>query len=167
MSAKYSLCVWAAALALPWTIQAQEGAKKLPEFSLKDPAGQTFTHKSVSKKGVVLVVTAPILKEASNQEEWSKYLEETKGDSKAKLVFLEDMEPSAFKGMARKEMKKEYTTGQETILLLDEDGEVRQKLGVREKKTMILVYNKKRKLIHIEAGRPSRDAAAAIWKALD
>ena len=142
-------------------------AQRLPKFSLQDPAGMTFTQKSVGKKGVVLVVTAPTMKESAAQEKWSKYLESAKGSAKAKLVFIEDMMVSAFKLQARNEMRKDYEPGQETIVLLDEDGSTRRKLNAPEKKTVVLVYDKKGRLLHAETGPPSAEAAAAIWKKFD
>ncbi len=138
-------------------------AKKLPSFSLKDPAGKTFSDKEVSKNGLVLVVTAPILKNKDAQEGWEKFLNKDKGGSKAKLVFLEDMGPSAFKGKAKKEMKKEYKAGGEPILLIDNDSKTRKSLKVPEKKTVVLVYDGDGKLVHTEEGNPSAEAAKKIW----
>jgi hypothetical protein len=139
-------------------------AKKIPNFSLKDPVGKAFTNKDLSKDGLVLVVTAPILKNKSAQEGWSDQLMKAKGSSKAKLVLLEDMQPSAFKGKAKNEMEKEYEPGKEPILLIDNSGETRKDLKVPEKETVVLVYDNDGKLVYSETGKPSTDAAKKIWE---
>ncbi len=112
----------------------------------------------------MLVVTAPILKNKSAQEGWDKYLLKAKAGSKAKLVLLEDMQPSFFKGKAIREMKKDYKFGKEPILLLDKNGEIRQALKVPEKKTVILVYNGSGKLVYSVTDKPSAEVAETIWK---
>ncbi|WP_347275520.1 hypothetical protein [Candidatus Kuenenia sp.] len=139
-------------------------AQTLPDFSLNDPNGNTFTNESISKDGIVLVVTAPILKNKSAQEKWNKYLLKAKAGSKAKLAFMEDMQPSLFKGVAIKGMKKDYKFGKEPILLIDNDGEIRRALKVPKGKTIILVYDRDGKLVHLEAGKPSAQAAETMWK---
>lgn len=135
---------------------------QLPAFSLQDPAGKIFTQKDFAH-GIVLVVTAPILANESYQRGWSDILVKTKGTSKARVVFVEDMTPSYFKKIALNSMKKEYEPGKDPILLIDHDGELRKNLRVEEKKTIVLVYNKNGKLIYSETGRPSDERARAIW----
>ena len=110
---------------------ATASAKKIPGFSLKDPDGHVFTSKGLLKDGLVLVVTAPIMKNKGAQEGWEKYLSKARSGSKAKWVYLEDMTPSFFKNIALKRMKKDYTFGKEPILLIDKSGEVRRSLGVQ------------------------------------
>ncbi len=139
-------------------------AQKLPSFSLKDLGGKTFTDKSLTKKGLVLVVTAPILKNKGAQEGWDNYLSKARSGSKAKWVYLEDLQPSSFKGAAMKGMKKDFKSGNEPILLVDKEGKLRRTLGVDEKKTVVLVYDHNGKLVHSETGKPSAKAAEAIWK---
>ncbi|MDO8462286.1 MAG: hypothetical protein Q7S98_05445 [Deltaproteobacteria bacterium] len=157
-------------LIVTYTILAKEEpsselfAKKLPAFSLQDPFGNTFTNKSFSKDGLVLVVTAPILKNRSAQKKWSQYLLKAKAGSKAKLVYLEDMQPSFFKGKAMRGMRKDYEFGKEPILLIDSRGEIRSSLKVPQKKTVVLVYDDNGKLIYSETGKPSVEAAEMIWE---
>lgn len=139
-------------------------AQRLPKFSLQDPDGNTFTNESFSKDGLVLVVTAPILKNKSAQEGWNRHLLKAKTGSKAKLVYLEDMQPSFFKGKAIRGMKKDYKFGKEPILLIDNSGKIRLALKVPEKKTVVLVYNGDGKLVYSETNKPSAEAAGTIWK---
>lgn len=136
---------------------------KIPQFSLKDPAGKTHSTDTIIKEGSVIVVTAPILSNQGAQEGWSDQLLKAKGSNKASLVFLEDMEPSNFKGKALKEMKKEYKPGQPPILLIDEKGDVREKMGVEKKKTVVLVYDSDGKLVHRVDAKPSANLAKQIW----
>lgn len=146
-----------------WVLARDDSSQKLPQFSLKDPAGKTHTQEELAKNGLVLVVTAPILSNKEEQEGWSKYLVETKS-GKAKLALLEDMTPSYFKDKALSQMKKEYKPGEEPILLIDHNGEVRKKLGVPEKETVVLVFDKKGKQIYQEKGKPSASLAKRIWQ---
>lgn len=139
-------------------------AQTLPNFSLKDPVEKTFTKAGLSKNGLVLVVTAPILSDESAQKGWDRYLSKAKAGSKAKWVYIEDMQPSLFKGQAMSGMKKDYVSGRQPILLLDTDGKLRRALGVSEKSTVVLVYDGNGKLIHSETGQPSSKAAEAVWK---
>lgn len=139
-------------------------AQKLPEFSLQDPSGKTFTDKNFSKNGLVLVVTSPILQNKKAQEDWNKYLSKAKSGSKAKWVYLEDLQPSFFKNKAIEGMKKGYEPGKEPILLIDRDGKIRRKLKVFEKKTVVLVYDGDDKLVYSETGKPSAQVAKTIWE---
>lgn len=145
-------------------MHSSEFAQILPDFSLKDPVGKVFTKADVYKNGLVLVVTAPILKNKDAQERWNKYLLDAKAGSKGRFVILEDMKPSLFKGMALKGMKKDYISGREPILLIDVDGQVRAALKVAEKQTVVLVYDKSGKLVYAEKGKPTAAVASSMWK---
>ncbi|OHD70802.1 MAG: hypothetical protein A2W19_07715 [Spirochaetes bacterium RBG_16_49_21] len=117
--------------------------KDLPEFSLKDPRGKAFTRKDILKNGAVFVVTAPILSNKKEQEDWAKYLKAMKHRNKGRLIFLQDMSPSSFKGKALSEMKRKSDPGIDPLLLIDPKGEMRRKLGVEKEDTIVLVYDKK------------------------
>ncbi len=150
-----------------WTSEKEPAytGKELPEFSLKDPRGKVFTKKDIISNGAVFVVTAPILSNKKEQEDWAKYLKSTK-KGKGRLIFLQDMSPSSFKGMALKEMKNKSDPGKDPLLLIDSNGEMRSKLGVKKEDTMVLVYDKKGRLVHEERGKPSQKSASKIWKSL-
>jgi hypothetical protein len=139
-------------------------AQELPDFSLADPDGIKHTKKSVLKNGVVLVVTAPILSQSDEQEDWAKLLADSRSGAKAQLIFLEDMQPSNFKGVARSKMKQQFKPGQALLILLDEKGKLRRALKVTEEDTVVLVYDKHGTLIHAESGKPSAERASAVWK---
>lgn len=147
--------------------QKKSYAQTLPDFSLKDPAGKKQTKSAVAKKGVLVVVTAPILSNKDEQEGWSKYLTETKKGHEGHIVFLEDMNPSSFKGKALNAMKKDYEPGKDPILLVDQKGSLRKKLKVPEKKTVVLAYNKEGKLVASEEGKPNAESAAELWKKIN
>lgn len=141
-------------------------ADTLPEFSLKDAAGKEHSSKALAQNGLVLVVTAPIKSNKNVQRGWSQQLREAKGSKEAKWAFLEDMTPSNFKKIALRRMKKAYKPGHEPILLIDSNGDIRQKLGVKPKETVVLVYDQNQKLIASETGAPTAAAAQKIWGAL-
>ncbi len=139
-------------------------AQTLPEFTLNDPNNKPITKTDLAKDGLVLVVTAPILANQTAQEGWAKALQDTRGNSKVKFAYLQDMHPSNFKDTARSRMREEYAPERGPILILDETGAVRQQLQVKEEKTVVLVYDPAGKLIYVEDGDPSNDRAKMIWK---
>ncbi len=155
---------------LPLAASAQQGdggyAKKLPAFTLKDPMDNAFTSKELARRGMVLVVTAPIQRNEGAQKGWDEQLRNAKSTCRGKLVFLEDMTPSDFKSIAIGFMKRDYTPGAEPILLLDHDGKIRESLNVEVKKTVVLVYNSRRRLVYADAGPPSAASAQKIWSFL-
>jgi len=152
-----------------WTSEkkAAHTGKDLPEFSLKDPGGKAFTRKDILNNGAVFVVTAPILSNKKEQEDWAKYLKAAKHKGKGRLIFLQDMSPSSFKGKALSEMKKQSDPGKDPLLLIDPKGEMRRKLGVEKEDTIVLVYDKKGRRVHEEKGKPSQKSAFQIWKSLE
>jgi hypothetical protein len=147
--------------------KAAHAGKTLPKFSLKDPRGKAFTRKDVLKNGAVFVVTAPLLNNKKYQEDWAKYLKATKHKAKGRLIFLQDMSPSSFKEEALSEMKKRYVPGKDPLLLIDPRGDMRKKLGVNKKATIVLVYDKKGRRVYVERGKPGRKSAFEIWKSLE
>lgn len=138
----------------------------LPKFSLKDPAGRTFTEKDFSNDGVIVVVTAPILSCEDTQREWDRLFDKARPGKKGRVLFVEDMSPSMFKKKALQAMKKEYEPGKEPILLIDPQGKLRKQLGVKLKETAVLVYDRDGKLVHNECSKPSQQGAYEIWKAI-
>ena len=136
---------------------------KLPAFSLEDPLGKMHTSKEVVKNGLVLVVTAPTLHNSGAQNNWSTFLLETMPNHNLTLVFLEDMDPSSFKGTALKEMKKDFKENEPPLLLIDNTGNLRKKLGVEKNETWVLVYNKDAELLFTEKSKPTKALAQTIW----
>ncbi|MDO8526119.1 MAG: hypothetical protein Q7T03_00355 [Deltaproteobacteria bacterium] len=157
-----SISRWIAVLFLVCPVELFAFQQMLPDFSLKDPANKTFTKKDVLAEGAVFVVTAPIMRNQKAQEGWEKYLSGKKS-GKGKLILLEDMSPSMFKKTALKRMKEEYEPGKEPILLIDPKGQLREKLGVKKKETVVLVYNKDGKLVFNTTEKPSAKGADKIW----
>ena len=146
---------------------AKHSGRDLPEFKLKDPRGKAYSRKDILADGVVLVVTAPILSNKSDQEAWAKYLKTAKRRNKGLLVFLEDMSPSSFKGTALSGMRKQSEAGEEPLLLIDPEGGLRKKLGVERKDTVVLAYDREGRLSREEKGKPTQASASRIWKSLE
>ncbi len=147
----------------PKTVHA---GKDLPEFLLKDPRGRAFTRKTILANGAVFVVTAPILSNKEKQENWAKYLKATKQMCKGRLIFLQDMSPCSFQEMALNEMKKQSDPRKDPLLLIDPNGEMRRKLGVKKEATIVLAYDKNGKRVHVERGGPNQGSASRIWRSL-
>ncbi len=139
----------------------------LPEFSLKDPQGKTYSREDIIKNGAVFVITAPTLKNKKDQEEWAKYLTKAKHSCKGRLIFIQDMSPSSFKGIALNEMKKKSNPDKEPLLLIDPKGDTRSKLGVKKDSTIVMAYNKEGIRVHEGREKPSYKSASQVWKSLD
>ncbi len=68
------------------------------------------------------------------------------------LVLFEDMAHAGmFKGVARSDLKKQFTKGSRPLVVLDETGSIFTKYGVPRDKTEILIYDKKGVLRDVEA----------------
>jgi hypothetical protein len=144
------------------SVSAWAQPKALLNFTLPDPDGGMHNSKTLAKNGMVLVVTAPTLHDKGAQEGWSTCLPGAmpKGGM---LVFIEDMSVSAWKSVARNDMRKDWKPGVPPMLLLDESGGVRKELGVAADATVVLVYDKSGSLVYSYSGGPSAAAAATIW----
>jgi len=145
----------------PSLTQAQPS--QLPTFNLPDPQGKMHSSEILAVNGLVAIVSAPILKDKSAQEGWSKDLAAAKGNNPANLILLEDISASSFKGIAKSEMKKDWKPGTLPIILEDNTGKVHSAFGVGKDQTKVFVYNKEGKLIYSFGGNPSPAAAKTIW----
>jgi hypothetical protein len=145
--------------------KASAGAS-LPQFVLADPDGRKHASSELLKGGLVMVVTAPTYHTEKAQRAWGDLLPAAQPKGKGRLVFLEDMTASSFKGTAKKEMRKEFQEGVPPLLLLDEDGHVRTALGVPKDETWILAFAAGGQQRLVEKGAPSADAAKRLWAAV-
>lgn len=136
---------------------------QIPTFSLQDPLGKTWSSSGLIAKGLVIVLTAPILHDSGAQKGWNHYLPPAMPKGGQKLVFLENLSASDWKSTATKDMRKEYTPGTVPILLVDKTGNVANSFGATPKNTVVLVYDKKGKLLYSFGGAPSAAGAKTIW----
>ena len=143
-----------------------KGSASLPQFVLADPNGKKHASSELLKGGLVLVVTAPTYHTEKAQRAWGDLLPAAKPKGKGRLVFLEDMTASSFKGTARKQMRKEFQEGMPPLLLLDEDGHVRTALGAPKDETWILAFDAGGQQRLVEKGAPSAAAARRLWAAV-
>jgi len=145
------------------TAQAQS---KLPDFSLLDPQGGSHSSAELLGKGLVVLVTAPTLHEKDAQVGWIKLLIAAKGSNKGNFVLIEDITASAFKGIARGDMKKDWKPGDIPLLLIDETGKTREAFGMAKDTTKVFVYDKGGNLIYSESSPPSAALAKSVWDKL-
>src|SRR5277367_884850 len=124
-------------------LQAETVTMYLPEGNyathigtrpIADPSGTTHTRKEIAGKVVVGIFTAPNMSQGDVQEKWANLLanqSDTKISDDVALFLVEDMSQAGmFKGIARGDMKKEFTPNSRPFLILDEDGSVLKKFGV-------------------------------------
>lgn len=122
-------------------------ASDLPEFSAKDPAGAVHTQKELLERGAVVLITIPNAKHGGFQSVWKNHLKKQIPPGGPRLVMVEDMSQSNVRGKAEKSMKEKYKPGQETLLLVDEDGSLRKALNTPADETVVQVYDKTGKLL--------------------
>jgi hypothetical protein len=137
----------------------------MPQFILADPDGNKHPNSELEKAGLVLVVSAPTYHAQKAQRSWGALLPAAKPKGKERLVFLEDLTASSFKGIARNQMRKEFKGGVPPLLLLDEDGRVRTGLGVPKGETWVLAFDSRGQRQLVEKGPPSAAAAKRLWAA--
>lgn len=139
---------------------SNQPAAALPAFELADPTGAKHTQAEIAERGAVVIVTIPNVKHAPIQDRWARML--TSGGWKKegpKLVFIEDISQSAVKEKSLENLKRRFVPGKNPLILIDETGAVRAKFGIMDDETVILVYDKKGKLVHFVEGTPDEDLA--------
>jgi hypothetical protein len=116
-------------------------------------------------RGVILVVTAPTVDQEKAQRGWDEALIAARpASAAARVVFLEDLSQSWFKGVARAAMRKDFVPGREPLLLIDEDGAARESLGVGKGATVVLVFDARGALVATHDEAPSAPAATRCWQ---
>jgi len=145
-------------------IQAQPST--FPSFNLPDPQGGMHSSAQLLAHGVVAIVSAPTLHDKSAQQGWASALVATKGSNPGSLILIEDMQASAFKGMAQSEMKKDWHPGVLPILLEDNTGKVHGAFGIGKDETKVFVFDKSGKMVYSTAMPPSEAAAKTVWSKL-
>jgi hypothetical protein len=143
-------------------------ASDLPEFSVKDPSGAVHTQKELLERGAVVLITIPNAKHGDFQTVWKNHLKKQITDGGPRLVMVEDMSQSNVRDKAEKSMKEKFKPGQETLLLVDDDGSLRKALNAPADETVVQVYDKNGKLLQ-QVTSPSTadeivDAAKALGK---
>lgn len=141
-------------------------ARELPRFALRDPFGERHESERVAERGLIVVVTAPTFKNRKAQVGWAEHLLKSRPEGNEALVFLEDMSASWFDERAREEMRKEDDPDEPPLLLLDEDGALRKRLGAKKGETVVLVYGADHELRRVEREKPTRARAERLWEAL-
>ncbi len=142
-------------------------ARELPRFALRDPFGERHQSERVAEHGLIVVVTAPTFKNRKAQVGWAEHLLKTRPEGNEALVFLQDMSASWFDERAREEMREEDDPDEPPLLLLDEEGELRKRMGAKKGETVVLVYGADHQLRRVEREDPSRARAEQLWDALE
>jgi hypothetical protein len=138
---------------------------QLPDRTLEAPDGRRHSTVALAARGAVFVVAPATLSSVDDQRDWGTHLDATRSGPAA-LVFVEDLGPSWFEDTVKEEMRKQYVSGGRVVMLLDEEGALREALGVPEGDVVVLVYSAERRLLKTIPGPPTREAAASAWAAL-
>jgi hypothetical protein len=135
--------------------------RQLGNGSLDDPSGAAHTRRDANGEVIVAIFSIPNMSQGSYQEKWADLLAHHPGTKLPKSVFLvlfEDMAHAGmFKGIARSDLKQQFTKGSRPLVVLDETGAIFEKYGVPRDKTEILIYDKKGALRDVEADLSDSD----------
>jgi hypothetical protein len=141
--------------AVEMQIPAGDYTRQLGNGSLDDPSGVPHTRREAAGQVIVAIFSIPNMSQGSYQEKWSNLLadqSDTKLPKSEFLVLFEDMAHAGlFEGIARSDLKKQFTKGSRPLVVLDETGAIFKKYGVPRDKTEILIYDKKGVLRDVEA----------------
>jgi len=163
-----SACVHAETVAM--NLPPGNYATHIGTRSIADPSGATHAKKEIANKVVVGIFTAPNMSQGDTQEKWANLLANesaTKISDEVALFLVEDMSQAGmFKGIARSDMKKEFTPKSRPFLILDEDGSVLKKFGVATGRTEILIYDKRGTLRDVENDLADQDKTIHRIKAI-
>jgi hypothetical protein len=136
--------------------------RQLGNGSLNDPSGAAHTRREASGQVIVAIFSIPNMSQGSYQEKWADLLAQqpgTKVPASVFLVLFENMSQAGmFKGIARSDMKKQFTKGSRPLVVLDETGAIFKKYGVPPDKTEIVIYDKKGALRDVEQDLSDTDA---------
>jgi hypothetical protein len=144
---------------------AKEDPDAIPEFSLKDPLG--VEHKGASlygSSGMLVMITVPNLTQYERQQRWEKWVAKQKWPEQnaPQRVLIEDLsQQEMFKERARALMKDKFEPKGDLMLLVDEDGAVRRKLGVNVNETVILLIDSNGHIVHCESDDVEPDRVSA------
>jgi hypothetical protein len=137
-------------------------AHQIGNGSLADPSGAAHTRRDAANQVIVAIFSIPNMSQGSYQEKWADLLAhqpETKLPNSVFLVLFENMaQAGMFKGIARSDMKEQFTKGSRPLVVLDETGAIFKKYGVPPDKTEILIYDKKGTLRDVEQNLADQDA---------
>lgn len=135
-------------------IPSGDYTRQLGNGSLDDPSGVAHTRQDAKNQVIVAIFSIPNMSQGGYQEKWANLLghqADTKLPNSVFLVLFEDMAHAGmFKGIARSDMKEQFTKGSRPLVVLDETGNIFKKYGVPSDKTEILVYDKKGALRDVE-----------------
>jgi hypothetical protein len=145
----------------PMQIPPGDYTQQLGNGSLDDPSGAAHTRRDATGKVIVAIFSIPNMSQGGYQEKWANLLAHQAGTKLPNSVFLVLFENMAqagmFKGIARSDMKDQFTKGSRPLVVLDETGDIFKKYGVPTDKTEILIYDKKGKLRDVEQNLGDQD----------
>ena len=135
------------------------------QFTLKDPHGTTISSESIYKAtGMLVMVSVPNLTQYERQKKWERYMKGQRWPQQCapQRVLIEDLsQQQTYKEKARFMMKQAYKPGGDTVVLVDEDGDVRRQLGVQNNETVIVLVDTKGRVLHVESDDVEPDQEAA------
>jgi hypothetical protein len=157
-----------AAKAVDMQIPPGDYTRQLGNGSLDDPSGAPHTRREAAGQVIVAIFSIPNMSQGSYQEKWSNLLADQSDTKLPKSVFLvlfEDMAHAGlFEGIARSDLKKQFTKGSRPLVVLDETGAIFKKYGVPRDKTEILIYDKKGVLRDVEADLSESDSEKTVTR---
>ncbi len=136
-----------------------------PEFTLKDPLGKDYSSEALFKDtGMLVMITVPTLTQYERQKRWEKLVSRHHWPEHGapQRVLIEDMsQQTMYKEKARGMMRACYKPGGDTVVLIDESGDVRRAFNMMNDETMVLLCDAKGRILHIEPDEVEPDETVA------
>jgi hypothetical protein len=148
--------------------EASSYRASIPVGSLRDPHTILHSFNGNLTRPVVAIFSIPTMSQGGIQERWAEALADdpkTRLPDSVGLYLVEDM-VTGMREVARKQMKKQYKSGQRPVVLLDEDSAIREKFGIPKGKTCVLVYSRQNRLVLAVEGKPTPEAVGKVRAAI-
>jgi len=129
-------------------------AKKMGNNAVEDPSGAMHTKQEVKGKVAVAIFITPNLSEGVKRR-WAYLLADkpsTRLPHSVALVMIQNIAAAGgFKKMPKDASKTDFIRGERPYTVLDYSGKVFKRFGITDKKTQILIFDKKGRLRDVEA----------------
>ena len=141
------------------TIPPGHYAKKMGNNTVKDSSGAVYGKEDVKGRVCVAIFITPNLAEGVKRH-WAYLLADkpsTKLPNSVALVMIENIAAAGgFKKMPMTATRSDFVKGERPLTVLDYSGRVFKRFGISDKKTQILIFDKKGRLRDVESDLSDR-----------
>jgi len=144
--------------------------ERIPSMKMTDVKGQTHDSCELYKKtGMLLMITAPNLKQYEKQKRWDKQIRKAgwPDTGAPSCVIVQDMsQQETYREKALTMINEKAAEDPRLTFVIDNSGDLRRSLGVQENETVLLLIDKDGNVVHHETDdvEPDPDSARRVSK---